>query len=275
MGTHSSETTRVNNSRSTMIRTLALVAVLVSAVHSYDHTCVTNEACKMVSDGVDCSGDCGCGDNMADECGRPHPTTAVHVDTITDCMANCQVFALEQRCKFIIFHYDNIDENCIIMNDDFESYIGHCNRRGQALWGNTKQAGKTRWSNCKNSNECNNDITGVCTSCQDCKMDPCSGFMLSQCATDSLPLETDDNNSGWSQCEQFAWIQKKTLPLRCSTWNSPTVRFTEAPTTTTTSCTKGSAGTASRPWSSSAQIPSHAEEDDKIFFTILLTVLII
>merc|ERR1711981_14634 len=208
MGTHSSETTRVNNSRSTMIRTLALVAVLVSAVHSYDHICVTNEACKMVSDGVDCSGDCGCGDNMADECGRPHPTTAVHVDTITDCMANCQVFALEQRCKFIIFHYDNIDENCIIMNDDFESYIGHCNRRGQALWGNTKQAGKTRWSNCKNSNECNNDITGVCTSCQDCKMDPCSGFMLSQCATDSLPLETDDNNSGWSQCEQFARIQK-------------------------------------------------------------------
>merc|ERR1711981_907578 len=153
MGTHSSETTRVNNSRSTMIRTLALVAVLVSAVHSYDHICVTNEACKMVSDGVDCSGDCGCGDNMADECGRPHPTTAVHVDTITDCMANCQVFALEQRCKFIIFHYDNIDENCIIMNDDFESYIGHCNRRGQAL-------------------------------------------------------ETDDNNSGWSQCEQFARIQK-------------------------------------------------------------------
>merc|ERR1712080_807408 len=44
--------------------------------------------------------------------------------TIEDCMANCKVFALEDRCKFIIFHYDNIDENCIIMNDEMDPTQG-------------------------------------------------------------------------------------------------------------------------------------------------------
>merc|ERR1712179_25718 len=114
MGTHCSSATYL---MSTMIRIILLVVGLASYVHSDGFKCETSGGCTFNAGlgAVDCSSDCTCGDTMADQCSRPHPTTAVHVETIDDCMANCQVFALEGRCKFIIFHYDNIDENCIIM----------------------------------------------------------------------------------------------------------------------------------------------------------------
>merc|ERR1711909_88509 len=158
-----------------MIRLIVLVAALASYVHSDDFACVTGTPCALSDGAIECNGDCGCGDSTADECSRPHPTTAVHVDTIEDCMANCQVFALEDRCKFIIYHYDNIDENCIIMNEELDKYAGHCNVLGQALWSPTEKNGLAVWGGCTpDNNGCENDLPAPnnhCTACTDCSGD--------------------------------------------------------------------------------------------------------
>lgn len=186
---------------------LLLVIGLTSYVHSADYTCESPSNCKILPDGageiVECSGDCGCADKIVDQCSRPHPTTAVHVNSIEDCMANCQVFALEDRCKFIIYHYDNIDENCIIMNEELDKYAGHCNVLGQALWSPTAGTGLGVWGGCTPGNGCVNDIGNHCTACTDCSADKCSGFMLSGCTYFSDPQETEDTAS-WEQCERFA-----------------------------------------------------------------------
>jgi len=206
MGTRCSSVTYLV---STMIRIILLVVGLASYVHSDGFKCETSGGCTFNAGlgAVDCSSDCTCGDTMADQCSRPHPTTAVHVETIDDCMANCQVFALEGRCKFIIFHYDNIDENCIIMNDAFDSYTAHCNVHAQALWGPLPKDGLANWADCVDGNTCPNDaIQHNCKTCTNCKDDKCRGFMYSDCEVHSLPLETADMES-WDNCEAWARIR--------------------------------------------------------------------
>merc|ERR1712080_218147 len=199
---------QVNYLGSTMFRlSLLLVIGLTAYVHATDFTCETPTPCEKVPGAVECSADCSCTDNVADQCSRPHPTTAVHVDTIEDCMANCKVFALEDRCKFIIFHYDNIDENCIIMNDEMDAYTGHCNIRGQALWSPTPKTGLGVWGGC-NGDDCVNDANGNCNACTDCSTDPCRGFMLSACTYYSLPKETLESMASWEQCENLARTNK-------------------------------------------------------------------
>merc|ERR1712055_31867 len=189
----------------TMLRVgLLLVIGLTSYVRAADYTCDTASTCQVVDGHVRCAGDCGCADQIVDECSRPHPTTAVHVNSIGDCMANCQVFALEGRCKFIIYHYDNIDENCIIMNDDLDKYVGHCNVLGQALWSPTANTGLSVFGGCTPSGDgCANDLLNHCTKCTDCKTDKCSGFMLSGCLIESDPQETQVATE-WGICENFA-----------------------------------------------------------------------
>lgn len=190
---------------------LLLVIGLTSYVHSADYTCESPSNCKVLPDGkgeiIECAGDCGCGDKIADQCSRPHPTTAVHVNSIEDCMANCQVFALEDRCKFIIYHYDNIDENCIIMNEELDKYAGHCNILGQALWSPTPNTGLSVWGGCKESpdNGCINGM-GNCDTCTDCNADKCAGFMLSGCLFFSEPLETSSFED-FANCEKFARVK--------------------------------------------------------------------
>jgi len=210
MGSPASETSF------TMLRLLVLVVAVSSGVLSLSadppepKICKDPAPCTELSGSIECMGDCDCGDTMADECGRPHPTTAVHVSSIVDCMANCQVFALEDRCKFIIFHYDNIDENCIIMNNEFDDYIGHCNIRGSALWSSTEGEGIGRFKDdgapvCKSPTECANDLTGEyakCKSCKDCSADACSGFMLSDCQIFSKFQERSEILT-WDTCEIF------------------------------------------------------------------------
>jgi len=192
-----------------MMRLLILVVCVFSYVRAQAglQTCAANVACQEPANGaVDCAGDCGCRDNIVDECGRPHPTTGLHVSSIQECMTQCQVFALEDRCKFIIFHYDNIDENCLIMNNVFDDYVGHCNQRGQPLWGLNPGQGLARWEGCLNDETCNNDSplpAHTCNSCTDCGADGCRGFMLSDCNIFSDPLETSPQTS-FKNCEIFA-----------------------------------------------------------------------
>merc|ERR1712080_616561 len=83
MGTRWSGTTSVNYLGSTMFRlSLLLVIGLTAYVHATDFTCETPTPCEKVPGAVECSADCSCTDNVADQCSRPHPTTAVHVDTM-------------------------------------------------------------------------------------------------------------------------------------------------------------------------------------------------
>jgi len=186
---------------------LAIGVFSVAQSQSGSKTCATNQVCVPNPSGaVDCLGDCSCRDTMADECGRPHPTTAVHTETISDCMANCQVFALEGRCKFIIWHFDNIDENCIIMNDEFEAYIGHCNQRGQALWGPNPGQGLARWEGCRDNNHCNNDglpNKNSCNTCTDCTQEGCRGYILSDCNIYSDFVESSPQTT-LGHCEIWA-----------------------------------------------------------------------
>jgi len=146
-----------------------------------------------------------CRDSMVDECSRPHPTTAIHVDTIHDCMNNCNVFALEGRCKFIIFHFDNIDENCVIMNDDFDQYIGHCNELGQPLWGQDQGEGIARWAGCSGDTCKNNGAQpkSTCNTCTDCSDTGCRGYILSHCTIFSKVLEESDQTT-FDHCEIWA-----------------------------------------------------------------------
>jgi len=193
---------------------LLLVIGLTSYVHAADYTCESPSNCKVLQDGqgkiVECAGDCSCGDKVVDQCSRPHPTTAVHVNSIEDCMANCQVFALEDRCKFIIYHYDNIDENCIIMNDELDKYVGHCNVLSQALWSPTPNTGLAVFGGCKDENTCNNGVN--CHACTDCSTDKCSGFMLSDCNIASDPQETQ-TTATWGNCETLSRISSETTAV--------------------------------------------------------------
>ena len=37
------------------------------------------------------------------DCSEPHATTKVKAASLDECLAECEVFALEGRCKFVIF----------------------------------------------------------------------------------------------------------------------------------------------------------------------------
>jgi len=183
---------------------------------------------------VECTGDCNCSDKMYGQCQTPTPVTSVHVDSIAECMAFCQVFAMEDRCKFFIFDYDNVDENCALMDDDMASYSDHCLMRGSPLW--TPTAG-TGIGDCSPDNNC--DISGCncnsqccwdsplngCSKCDNCQNDPCKGFKWVDCTIDSNAELESEVRQSWGLCEMFGRLQATYVTYQleeqtCITWGS-------------------------------------------------------
>jgi hypothetical protein len=182
-----------------------VVAVLLSSASSAgcpECKCDSSERCKIEGNYAACKGDCSCNDFMYDKCPRAHPVTSVHAIDVYDCMGFCEVFHMENRCQFIIYSLDNVDENCKVMDENMYHYVDGCQTKGAPLW--TDTAGSAVGT-------CVNDSTGASsnscpsknpsghhpytTECKDCCQDPCHGIKWMDCTNYAENTETADSSS--------------------------------------------------------------------------------
>merc|ERR1712080_417759 len=164
-------------------------------------TTISSKTTTRKEDPHMCEKDCGCNDFTRDTCHRAHPTTIIHTDTLGDCMANCQVFALEDRCKFIIFEYEPVNQNCKLMNDDMTKYLHGCAASGQPLHNHKQQ--NELMEDCSNCNDCG----GACMSCKD---EPCFEYVDIGCDF-VLTAEEISNQGSYLDCVSYCKTHKKDL----------------------------------------------------------------
>merc|ERR1711890_86870 len=147
-----------------------------------------------------CEKDCGCQDFTRDTCHRPHPTTTIHTDTIGDCMDNCKVFALENRCQFVIYEHEPVNQNCKIMNDDMSHYLHGCSAEGQPLHNPTQNE---LMEDCAYCNDCGE-------TCMSCKDEPCFEYVDLGCDFVLRPEEITQQGS-YEDCVSYCKNHEKEL----------------------------------------------------------------
>merc|ERR1719219_3171630 len=76
-------------------------------------------------------GDCTCADKSFDECDEPNTGDKVHVETWSECKAQCDLFASFGACAWWLYdQQQGMDENCHLFSPSRESmgvYLDSCN----------------------------------------------------------------------------------------------------------------------------------------------------
>merc|ERR1712123_100712 len=80
----------------------------------------------------------GCGDFSFTNCHDPQPSQDLHVDTLEECIQNCDIFATFNSCDYITY-IDGPNENCKIMvgpgtpQQEMNNYLEACGMTGQPM----------------------------------------------------------------------------------------------------------------------------------------------
>jgi len=104
---------------------LGTFALFVSSVESVMSECNSDNR------------DCSCSDRSYKECQEPNTGDNFHVNTLEECIFQCDLFASFDACTWLRYDQSNSeDENCHLYGPGKEAmldYVGSCNRRGKPM----------------------------------------------------------------------------------------------------------------------------------------------
>lgn len=125
----------------------------------------------------------GCQDIFFNDCQYPYAMDSVHSEKIEPCHETCKIYADIGYCDFYLYEEKQVeDENCKIYSDeDISVFKRGCNVIGMPI--------RDEQDNCLSySDECS-PIEEVCTNCTSCQLEPCGGFVNTECTYDGPELE--------------------------------------------------------------------------------------
>jgi len=133
-----------------------------------------------------------CGDYSYNICHDPPPAQELHVDSLEECIQNCDLFGQFDQCDYLMYYGDKgTDENCKLIadpnsggdpKDEMQKYLDNCRVTGQPLTDNGKKDGAC----------IPNPHTGVCIpACANCvPCGECDGYQQTLCDHTGDPDET-------------------------------------------------------------------------------------
>lgn len=136
--------------------------------------------------------DCACKDITYEFCKEPTANQELHVNSIKDCIDNCDLFANFGQCDYLLYYGDNgKDENCQLISGEngetIERYLESCRIVGQPL--------RDSFDNCISgfaTNGCSQQNCGN-SQCHTCTKDgPCKLYSETECTINNSPGETVD-----------------------------------------------------------------------------------
>merc|ERR1712189_106292 len=145
-----------------------------------------------------------CGDYSYNICHDPPPAQELHVDSLEECIQNCDLFGQFEQCDYIMYYGDKgTDENCKLIADpnsegepeaEMQKYLDNCRVTGQPLTVNGAQSGtcipNPHWQNC----------SANCADCLTCNKNTCDGYQQTMCDHSGDPDETIESLPNMGAC---------------------------------------------------------------------------
>merc|ERR1711899_248158 len=147
--------------------------------------------------------DCNCVDSSFAECSESAHPDSFHVDSLEECIFQCNLFVQFEGCDYLIYTGDSgEDENCHLHQGDFtfQDYFNTCSMSGQPVFNDQDNCFANSQDQCP-SEACQGD-------CQQCGIDSpddqdCWGVRESDCsmttAGHKIPREVDTRD----ECQQI------------------------------------------------------------------------
>merc|ERR1712189_141782 len=81
--------------------------------------------------------DINCNDYTFKECRDPVANQELHVNTLQECIENCDLFGAFDQCDYLMYYGTGKDENCVLVKgteglsaeEEMNNYLGGCNNR--------------------------------------------------------------------------------------------------------------------------------------------------
>merc|ERR1712215_94086 len=151
-------------------------------------------AILLLALGVSSQDSFDCGDYSYNICHDPPPAQELHVDSLEECIQNCDLFGSFDQCDYLMYYGDQgTDENCKLIADpngsgtpeeEMQKYLDNCRVTGQPLTTDGTISGACIPN--PHTGECSPFCTGDCfTEC-----DKCDGYQGALCDHVGDPDET-------------------------------------------------------------------------------------
>merc|ERR1711899_227464 len=172
--------------------------------------------------------DCNCVDSSFAECSESAHPDSFHVDSLEECIFQCNLFVQFEGCDYLIYTGDSgEDENCHLHQGDFtfQDYFNTCSMSGQPVFNDQDNCFANSQDECP-SEACQGD-------CQQCGIDSpddqdCWGVRESDCsmttAGHKIPREVESRDECQQLCTEdevkqghgytyFTWNKKRMFLL--------------------------------------------------------------
>merc|ERR1711915_1684 len=108
-------------------------------------------AILLLALGVSSQDSFDCGDYSYNICHDPPPAQELHVDSLEECIQNCDLFGSFDQCDYLMYYGDQgTDENCKLIADpnssgtseeEMQKYLDNCRVTGQPLTTDEQKVG--------------------------------------------------------------------------------------------------------------------------------------
>jgi len=165
---------------------LPYILVFLACCHA-----ISGQVCDVANQ------DCTCRDVSFEFCQIPVPAQELHVDTLEECIQNCDLFGQFGQCNYLLFLGKSTDENCkLIAQTEITEYLNTCRLVGQPL--------RDAKGNCMASFIAEDGCSKVnCDECHLCdsKNDVhCANYAETECLKLGVPGETVTSTPNFDMC---------------------------------------------------------------------------
>jgi len=165
---------------------LPYILVFLACCHA-----ISGQVCDVANE------DCTCRDVSFEFCQIPVPAQELHVDTLEECIQNCDLFGQFGQCNYLLFLGKSTDENCkLIAQTEITEYLNTCRLVGQPL--------RDAKGNCMASFIAEDGCSKVnCDECHLCDSDfdvHCANYAETECLKEGVPGETVASAPNFDMC---------------------------------------------------------------------------